>query len=278
MSQLPEIADLDNLGLSDLARAARGFTIGGSDATIIAGDDEGRIIDLWRVKTGRQESEDLSRVLPVIMGSWTEPLNAAYFIEQTGYRVFGRDTALTCPTYEWRTATLDGYVEIDGNTGVWEAKHVNAFAKPAEVIAKYRPQLVHNMDVAGVDFAVLSVLKGTTDWFFHIEQHDIGYASDLERAELAFYEGLMTDTCPVDIPTPKAPVPPSEMRSVDMTGNNEWAYAAGEYLDSQAAKKRFDQAQKTLKALVEDDVREATGHGVAAVRDARGAIRFKEIA
>jgi predicted phage-related endonuclease len=49
--------------------------IGGSDANIILSGDEEQVLKLWRVKRGEVPPEDLSDVLPVMLGCWTEAFN-----------------------------------------------------------------------------------------------------------------------------------------------------------------------------------------------------------
>jgi predicted phage-related endonuclease len=49
--------------------------IGGSDARIIMGDDEGALLRLWREKRGEVEPEDLSGNLIVLLGLMTERFN-----------------------------------------------------------------------------------------------------------------------------------------------------------------------------------------------------------
>ena len=51
----------------------RGF-IGGSDARIIMGDDEGALLRLWQEKRGEVEPEDLSGDLLVQLGKVTKRL------------------------------------------------------------------------------------------------------------------------------------------------------------------------------------------------------------
>lgn len=274
MNALPNIANLDGLGLSAAAVASRAFTIGGSDANIIAGGDADAINKLWQVKTGRVEPEDLSDVLHVVMGNWTEPLNAAWYEKQTQNLIEERDIARTCDRFPWRTATLDGITMLQGRSAVWEAKHVNPFKKPDEIVEKYLPQLHHNMDVVGLDVAVLSVLRGNMEWFQRVIEFDPAYASDLLEAEEAFYQAMIDDTPPVEIPAPAKAIDPGEMRTVNMTGNNEWAVHAGAYADNAQAKKAFDAAAKGLRAMIEADVKEAAGHGIAAKRSKSGAIIF----
>ena len=56
----------------------RGF-IGGSDARVIVGDDEGALLRLWREKRGEVEPEDLSGKLAVQLGLATENLNRRWY-------------------------------------------------------------------------------------------------------------------------------------------------------------------------------------------------------
>ena len=65
----------------------RRYSIGGSDMNIIMSGNEEKISKLWKQKRGDIESENLSRVLPVRMGSFTEPFNVQWFQEETGRAV-----------------------------------------------------------------------------------------------------------------------------------------------------------------------------------------------
>jgi len=60
-----------------------------------------------------------------------------------------------------------------------------------------------------------------------------------------------------------------------MTGSNEWAFNAAAWLESQDAKKVFDIAVKDIKALIETDVKLASGHGIVARRAKNGAITIR---
>ena len=55
--------------------ADRRSFVGGSDARIIMGSDEGALLRLWREKRGEAEPEDLSGNLIVQLGVATEELN-----------------------------------------------------------------------------------------------------------------------------------------------------------------------------------------------------------
>jgi hypothetical protein len=61
--------------------------IGGSDARIIMGDDEARLVRPWREKRGEVEPEDLSDNLIVQLGSVTEDFNRRWYERNTGHAI-----------------------------------------------------------------------------------------------------------------------------------------------------------------------------------------------
>ena len=64
--------------------ADRRYFIGGSDARVIMGDDEARLIRLWREKRGEIEPEQLDDNLIVQLGTVTEDLNRRWYERNTG--------------------------------------------------------------------------------------------------------------------------------------------------------------------------------------------------
>lgn len=265
-----------NIGLSPEAIAQRRNYIGGSDANIILGGDPRAIHDLWTQKTGRAQPADLSGVLPVILGQWTEELNRYWYERQTGRDVTSEGLVVT--GYEWQSATLDGETLTEaGEPAVFEAKHVNAFSKIEDVVQRYMPQLHHNMHCAGRKQAVLSVFVGTLSWECYEVALDGPYLAALLEHEQAFWDAVQNDHPPVDLPAPPAVVLPSRFRTLDMTGSNEWASVAADWLTNRAAAKTFEAATKTIKAMVEPDVGLATGHGIQAKRSKAGALTISEL-
>lgn len=91
--------------------AARRLGIGGSDANIIMGGDEEKILRLWREKRGEIEPEDLSRVLPVQMGTFTEPFNVQWFEQEMDKRVISQGDTRVSPDHPWMRCNLDGEVD-----------------------------------------------------------------------------------------------------------------------------------------------------------------------
>lgn len=250
--------------------AFRSRVVGGSDANIIMGGDAEKVIRLWREKRGEIEREDLSGVLPVRMGSYTEPFNIQWFEEQTGRIVTHQGDERLSIDEPFMACTLDGLTD-DGKT-VFEAKHVSAFAKDNEIRARYYPQLQHNMAVCGLDNSVLSVFFGTFKWEASAIPADPMYQIQLIEAERQFWHCVTSGAPPIAVAV-AAPV--DAIRKVDFTGNNAWAACAVDWIENQSGAKKFEKAAKTLKEMIDADVIEASGHGIVASRNKAGSVSIK---
>ena len=265
---------LQGLRLSTERLDARSRGIGGSDANAILSGDPERVTRLWQEKRGEVQSEDLSGRLPVVLGCWTEDFNRQWYQKLSGQRVVDAGKALTCAQYRWRKCTLDGVVEASG--AIFEAKHTNSFVKPEEVLERYMPQLQHNMAVAKANRSILSVIFGNARYEMFEVAADWLYQLDLLEAEKAFWSSVLSGEPPVAMPPP--PVPrPIATRELSFEGNNAWASAAADWLETGKAAKTHASATRTLKELLEDDVRRAFGHGIEAKRSKAGAITIRKL-
>lgn len=249
--------------------------IGGSDANVILSGKADRIDRLWREKRGEISCEDLTGVLPVMLGTWTEDFNRQWFEGVTGQTICPAGHTLSCSTYGWRTCNLDGFIE--DRRAVWEAKHTGAFTKSDEVLERYMPQLQHNMAVAKSDLAVLSVIFGNHKFEIFEVASDWLYQLDLLEAEEDFWDCVQTGRVPVPI-APPAPPRPVGIREVCLEGNNSWASAAADWCQNREPAKVYADACSQIKQLIEPDVSRAFGHGIEARRSKAGAISIREMA
>ena len=72
-----------------------------------------------------------------------------------------------------------------------------------------------------------------------------------------------------------APKPKIEaVRIVDMSASNSWAEFAGLFRSTRRAFLDHERSKTELKALMPEDAKEATGHGVRAKRSKSGAVSF----
>ena len=94
------------------------YFIGGSDARIILGEDEGALLRLWREKRGEVEPEDLSNNLVVQLGRVTEDLNRRWYEVNTGQVVTDIQRQIRHPALRWMAANRAVLSVITGG-GKW---------------------------------------------------------------------------------------------------------------------------------------------------------------
>ena len=248
--------------------------VGGSDARIIMGNDEAKLVRLWREKRGEVGPEDLSQDLIVQLGCITEQLNRTWYERNSGNAVDDVQRKVWHPIHKWMAATLDGRVRQTG--AVFEAKFMLPWNFSEEAAAeKHMAQLQHNMWVTASRTAVLSIITGGGKWVEMTIPADPLYQHLLLTAERKFWRCVESGEPPhlfgVEPPRPRV----EAVRTVDMSGSNAWAEFANLYRLTRPAALDHDRAKAELKALVPEDAREAAGHGVRAKRSKSGAISFE---
>jgi len=247
--------------------------LGGSDARIIMGTDEAKLLQLWREKRGEAQPEDLADNLVVQLGTVTEDLNRRWFQRNTGQHVKDVQLRIHHPVIKWMAATLDG--RIEGSGAVFEAKFMLPWTFSEEAAAeKHMAQLQHNMWVADTRASVLSIITGGGKWVELTIEADPLYQHLLLTAEKKFWSCVTSGETPrlfgVEPPRPRL----EAVRSVDMTASNSWAEFAAVYRRTRPAFQEHEAARADLKKLVPEDAKEAVGHGIRAKRSKSGAISF----
>jgi hypothetical protein len=247
--------------------------IGGSDARIIIGDDEAKLVGLWREKRGEAEPEDLSDNLIVQLGTVTEDLNRRWYERNTGHAIRDVQKRIQHPVNKWMAATLDGIVDPGG--AVFEAKFMLPWAFSEEAAAeKHMAQLQHNMWVSDARSAVLSIITGGGKWVELTLHADPLFQHLLLTAEKKFWRCVVSGKEPrlfgVEPPRPRLEV----VRIVDMSASNSWAEFAAVFRRTRPAFVEHEGAKADLKKLVPEDAKEATGHGLKAKRSKSGAVSF----
>ena len=176
----------------------RSLGLGGSDATkIVAGEWK----SLYEEKMGIKEPEDLSFILPVQLGIYTEPFNKEWFqTNNNGLYVKDVEDTLYHKKYDFIYANLDGYV-IDDNfkkIGVFEAKHTRAYTKDDTILERYYAQVQHYMMVSKLPRTWLSVLYGNHDYKVFVIEQDKKFQKKLLNAEIFFWSHIEKQAAPDD--------------------------------------------------------------------------------
>jgi predicted phage-related endonuclease len=256
-----------------VVQTSRRHFIGGSDARIIMGEDEGALVRLWREKRGEVQPENLSGNLIVQLGLVTEDLNRRWYEANTGHVITGVQQRVFHPALKWMAATLDG--RVAGSDAVFEAKFMLPWSFSEEGAAtKYMPQLQHNMWVVAARTAVLSVITGGGKWVEILAHADPLYQHLIVTAERKFWRCVESgeEPKPFGIEPPKPRI--EAIRIVDMSTSNAWAEFAGLFAETRSAHLEHERAKAELKGLMPEDAKEAIGHGIRAKRSKSGAVSF----
>jgi len=148
--------------------------IGGSDASAILGMNPYRTnLELWQIKTGQLEAEDISEQPYVKYGTNAEQhLRELFKLDFPEYQVFYEENNMwTNDKYPYAHASLDGWLEekvaIDDSTevitrkGILEIKTTNILQSMQKekwkdrIPDNYYIQILHYLMVTEFDFAVL---------------------------------------------------------------------------------------------------------------------------
>ena len=174
----------------------------------------GRWRKLWRLKSGREQQEDLSDNFKVQLGRWTEDFNlrwlgrsrdAAFEPLREGLATLPPETELRCHPdsgFSARrgrySARPDGVGRDAGGPYVVEAKHTADREIPESSVRTYLGQLFVTMHVLGLERAVLSVIFGADRLTaYGLSWSDETWAA-LERLVDDFDGHLLFDVEPLD--------------------------------------------------------------------------------
>lgn len=205
-------------GREEWLKARKNF-IGGSDASAIVGRNPYMTnTDLWEIKTGRREQEDISDKPYVIYGSRAEQyLRDLFALDFPEYEVrYEEDNMFINDRYPWAHASLDGWlVDKDGRRGVLEIKTTNILQSMQKekwkdgIPDNYFCQVIHYLMVTEADFAILKAqlkyeFSGELPFMqvkhYLIEradvEEDIAY---LAREGQRFWQHVKNDTRPATV-------------------------------------------------------------------------------
>jgi predicted phage-related endonuclease len=254
------------------------ISIGGTDAMKIM---NGQWLELYNVKMGHSNREDLSDNFQVQLGIASEQIHREFFARRSGMAVTTSMLPIYSNQYPWMHATLDGIL-LEEKTFV-EFKHTHAAATLREKAVYYLPQLAHYAHIMQTDHCMFSIIRGNTDPEFGRVDIPLEYTEQLINMERAFYWHIENNIPPEATPwisqelaakTAKV-ISIAGLKPYDMTESNEWADAAVTWLTTRAEAKANTERAKQLKELMPFDASEATGHGIVITRNKAGALSLR---
>ena len=248
----------------------RGF-IGGADCVKIM---QGEWQELWEVKTGRREPDDLSDNIAVQLGTFTEDFNLQWFEKQ--YQC-------VLEKHQWEIEQQIGRVPTRGTIDAAygfvpvEAKHTNAFNSMNDIIERYMPQIQLYSKLADTHSAYLSVIFGNSKWEARRIQCSNEYFNKMWTVVSDFWSYVEADKPPEDVNVPtinQDNIEVDQMVMRDATQDNQFVDAAVTYIQGYEHNRVFENAKKDLKAMVLPSEREVYCDQLSVRRDKRGALRI----
>jgi predicted phage-related endonuclease len=238
---------------------------------LMTGDRE-KTDRLWREMIGDELPEDISHLWAVRLGEITEALQLDWYEERQHEEVNRRGEVVIHQIIDWAACTLDGWLTVM-NCPI-EAKHVGGREPLEIVIDRYQPQLQWQMMVTESREIALSLIIGASAPIVEIISRDDDYINIMIERGKQFMHCVRTRTPPVELPSIPSPV--DAKLTYDMTGSNEWGNYAVEWISTNDAAKRNEDAGKLLKAMVPADAHKCHGHGVRITRNRVGHLSLRE--
>lgn len=182
---------------------ARKNGIGGSDVASIMGLNKySSPLNVWLVKTGREESPDLSDNQAVEWGNRLEDVVADKFAdEHPELQVRRRNATMVSIKRPWAFANIDRWVtDGKGNVGILEVKTVGmrrAADWDSGVPLYYLTQVMHYMSVTGYQYAWVAVLIGGQEFReYYIERDEADIKAINDAVDTFWRDFVETDTAP----------------------------------------------------------------------------------
>jgi predicted phage-related endonuclease len=250
--------------------AARKGKLTASRIACLMNGDAVAILRLYQEFIGEAEPEDLSHVWPIRLGECTETLQLDWYEERNG-TVSRRGEVVTDHNLPWAAATLDGW--IDALNCPIECKHVGGREPFEVVVERYQPQMQWQMLVTGANECALSVIMGANEPIVEFIPFAPEYADEMVKRGTQFMKFVAQRTPPVALDPVPAPVDASKV--YDMTGSNEWASSAADWLTNVNAADACRMAEKIIKAMVPADAKKCEGHGIRVTRDRAGRLSLR---
>lgn len=256
-------------------REARKSGIGGSDVSSIMGLNKySSPLEVWLIKTGKQEAPDLSDSQAVEWGNILEDVVANKFkSEHIGeYKVFRKNAMLISKERPWAFANLDRYIiDRDGRRGVLEIKTAGLYRADDwanGVPLYYLTQVTHYLDVTGFDFAIVAVLIGGQDYReYPIERNEDDIKTVRTYVDTFWHDFVETNTPPALIGNESEadtllglyPAPSDEF---------EMAIDADIDLDEYLSNKERIKALQDRNKLIENNIKNLIGDAKGLMTDA----------
>jgi hypothetical protein len=178
------------------------------------------------------------------------------------------------PERDWAAATLDGFDPLLDCP--IECKMVGGREPMEIIIDRYQPQMHWQMYCTRTAQCALSVIMGTNPPVITYVPRDADYMLEMVHRAVNFMFCVGMRKPPIELAPPVDPPAYDTLIVRDMTGNNDWAMWANNFIETRIAHENHENAKAVLKSKIKDNERELHGHGVLVRRDKANRIHVRE--
>lgn len=265
--------------------------IGSSDAMYILA---GNWLELWQLKTGRKEPDDLTKNFKVQLGVHTEPfhldwtLNELFYdydnyelVREENYFALHHEMVSGVPFGSHPDALIRDLNEPNKYIPV-EVKHTGRFRTVDDACDFYMPQIQHHMYCIGSKYCVFSVIRGNEEperiW---VEANDVYIRHYVSRC-IEFWNYVLDDVAPAPFiehtqvqPTIVDSIKRNGFKRRDLNGSNSANALIDRFLVTKPVVDEHNSVKNELKALMADDENELYHAKLTLKRNKLGHILFK---
>ena len=262
----------------------KGF-IGGSDCVKIM---QGKWLELWEIKTGKRESEDLYDNIAVQLGMLTEDFNLEWFERQHEVVLNNHQREFQEPLYtDGVSVPIKGTIDAAFGKCIVEAKHTNQFNTMDSLIEYYMPQIQcylwlsrSKLTSFGVEGCYLSAIFGNSKWESAFVSANKEYQVSMWKMVSDFWGYVDRDEEPNDYGQSTTvcqdKIEVDGMVKRDASKENNFVCAAFDYIKYKDEAKLFESSKKDLKQLVNHNEREVYSQLLSVKRSKNGSLRIVE--
>ena len=267
--------------------------IGGSDCVKIM---DGQWYELWEIKTGRKQPEDLSHLIQVGLGIYTEPFNLQWLEKETGWSATeiqvlydkGWGNTDTHNVIAPMQGTIDAIgINDEGEKAIIECKHTNAFTTMDKQVEYYMPQIQCYLELADMDLCIFSVIFGNSKHQATAIARDHEYIRVMRKEVLEFWTYVQNNQEP-NVSLGKKQdelmntknklldaIPVDNMIKRNATLDNHFGMLASDFTANKSSAETYENAKKGLKEIIKPNEREVYNDYITVKRNKRGAITIK---
>lgn len=249
--------------------------IGGSDLYSIL---NGNWNELWQVKTGRKEPDDLSGQFNVALGTETEAFNINWLHQQTGWYSHTpkpKRKVISGVPYQARPDGIAMHDEHGGHAIV-ECKHTSSYKDMNNIISMYLPQVHLYMRVFELNKAVFSVIFGNK-WDCIEVDYDHEFWMKVSTQAFQFWQMVEADIEPTKDygePIDWTKIAINGLVARDASDDNYFMDLAHRFVNGSQAARDHEQLKKELRSMINDNEREVFCDLLTIKRDKRGSCRI----